>query len=76
MFPGVPGRGGPPAGTPLYAVPTACAASSITGIPARSAAARIGSRSAGAPAKWTGMTAFVRGVILAASASGRTWSVP
>jgi len=30
----------------LYAVPTACAASSITGIPARSAAARIGSRSA------------------------------
>ena len=37
-----------PTSTPLYQVPTACAASSITGTPG--AAAAIESRSAGAPA--------------------------
>ena len=48
----------PPTLRPRYRLSAACAASSITGRPS----ARIGSRSAGCPARWTGMIAFVRSV--------------
>ena len=44
----------------------ACAASSTTGRPS----ARIGSRSAGCPARWTGMIAFVRSVTSAGISAG------
>ena len=48
----------PPSLRPRYRLSAACAASSTTGSPS----ARIGSRSAGWPARWTGMIAFVRSV--------------
>ena len=50
-------------------------ASSTIGIPARSAAAAIGSRSALRPNRWTGITAFVRGVIAFAAAAGSMLNV-
>src|SRR6516162_8249382 len=50
----------------------ACAASSITGMPARPAISRIGSRSALSPKRCTGMMALVRGVIARVTASGST----
>ena len=65
----------PPTGRDLYVEPIACAASSITGMPARDAASRIGSMSALRPNRCTGMIAFVRGVIARATAAGSTLKV-
>ena len=53
----------------------ACAASSMTGMPARSAAAMIGSMSAASPKRCTGMMALVRGVIAARVCAGSMLNV-
>ena len=60
---------------PRYSVPTACAASSMTDIPCFLASRRMGSMSAGAPAKWTGITSFVRGVMAASMRAASVISV-
>src|SRR5436190_1025945 len=56
----------PPIFRPRYSLSAACAASSTTGRPS----ARIGSRWAGCPYRWTGMIAFVLGVTSAATPAG------
>ena len=56
----------PPTLRPRYLLSAACAASSTTGRPS----ARIGSRSAGWPARCTGMIAFVRSVTSAGISAG------
>ena len=59
-----------PARRPRYVAPWACAASSTIASPWRSAIATSGSMSAIRPYRWTGMIAFVRGVIAASTAVG------
>ncbi len=59
----IAGQPNPPAWVPRHTVPMAWAASSITATPFLRATSSRGAISAGAPAKWTGITAFVRGVI-------------
>ena len=55
----------------MPAAPNACAASSISGSPSAASSAS----GAGRPNRCTGMIAFVRGVIRAATSSGSRFSV-
>ena len=64
-----------PTGRPPSAAPSAWAASSIIGMRRARASAPSASRSAGCPAKSTGSSARVRGVIAASTARGSRHSV-
>ena len=64
-----------PSFSPAYAAPATCAESSTSGMPRRLASARSGSRSAGAPAKCTGMMSFVFSVSAASTRSAVVISV-
>ena len=63
-WPSVPRR------RPWYSAPIACAASSITKSLCFLASAMTASMSAAWPKRWTGMIAFVRGVIASLNAPG------